>query len=178
MGVVQAVSRPTNDVNGDIGASDLATHVAINGDGYFIVGYTIRDSAMGAYLDYLDPALVTLLCLVALPVPAKILVQNAREVLMFAPDADVQAAVEEKFRIAANALPVDSYEIRMLKMGDTLNVLAHVRLSSSETINSVAVLDEMRRRFREEFDKLDIRVISDVVFTNELPLTDRSGDQS
>ncbi len=41
LGVVQAVSRPTNDVNGDIGASDLATHVAINGDGYFIVGEQI-----------------------------------------------------------------------------------------------------------------------------------------
>ena len=41
LGVVQAVSRPTNDVNGDIGASDLSTHVAINGDGYFIVGEQI-----------------------------------------------------------------------------------------------------------------------------------------
>jgi len=36
-GVVIANSRATNTVQGDILASDVATHVAINGDGYFIV---------------------------------------------------------------------------------------------------------------------------------------------
>lgn len=36
-GVVIANSRATNTVQGDIIASDLATHVAINGDGYFVV---------------------------------------------------------------------------------------------------------------------------------------------
>ncbi len=38
LGVVQAFSRPTNNVQGDISNSDIATYVAINGDGYFIVG--------------------------------------------------------------------------------------------------------------------------------------------
>ena len=36
--MVQAFSRPTNNVQGDISNSDIATYVAINGDGYFIVG--------------------------------------------------------------------------------------------------------------------------------------------
>ena len=36
-GVVIANSRATNTVQGDIIASDQATHVAINGDGYFVV---------------------------------------------------------------------------------------------------------------------------------------------
>lgn len=38
LGVVQAFSRPTNTVQGDISNSDVSTFVAINGDGYFIVG--------------------------------------------------------------------------------------------------------------------------------------------
>jgi len=36
-GVVLASSRPTNTVQGDIQGSNVATHMAINGDGYFIV---------------------------------------------------------------------------------------------------------------------------------------------
>ena len=36
-GVVIANSRATNTVQGDILSSDVATHVAINGDGYFVV---------------------------------------------------------------------------------------------------------------------------------------------
>lgn len=38
LGVVQAFSRPTNAVQGDISNSDSATSIAINGEGYFIVG--------------------------------------------------------------------------------------------------------------------------------------------
>lgn len=37
LGVVNAHSRPTNTIQGDIANSEVPTHVAINGDGYFIV---------------------------------------------------------------------------------------------------------------------------------------------
>ncbi len=36
-GVVLANSRQTNDIQGDIQSSDVNTHMAINGDGYFVV---------------------------------------------------------------------------------------------------------------------------------------------
>jgi len=36
-GSVQGLSRATNTIGGDIKPSDVATHMAINGDGYFIV---------------------------------------------------------------------------------------------------------------------------------------------
>ena len=37
LGVVNANSRPTNDVQGDVSTSDTETHIAINGDG--VVGF-------------------------------------------------------------------------------------------------------------------------------------------
>ncbi len=37
LGVVNAFSRPTNTIQGDIANSDVPTYMAINGDGYFIV---------------------------------------------------------------------------------------------------------------------------------------------
>jgi len=37
LGVVNAFSRPTNNIQGDVANSQVATHMAINGDGYFIV---------------------------------------------------------------------------------------------------------------------------------------------
>lgn len=37
LGVVNASSRPTNTIQGDISNSEVPTHVAINGDGYFII---------------------------------------------------------------------------------------------------------------------------------------------
>ena len=41
LGVVSANSRPTNSVQGDVSISDTETFMAINGDGYFIVGESI-----------------------------------------------------------------------------------------------------------------------------------------
>ena len=41
LGVVNANSRPTNSVQGDVSISDNETYMAINGDGYFIVGESI-----------------------------------------------------------------------------------------------------------------------------------------
>ncbi len=38
LGVVNAFSRPTNTIQGDIGNTDIETFMAINGDGYFIIG--------------------------------------------------------------------------------------------------------------------------------------------
>jgi len=41
LGVVNANSRPTNGVQGDVSTSDTETYVAINGEGFFIVGEAI-----------------------------------------------------------------------------------------------------------------------------------------
>ncbi len=37
LGVVNAFSRPTNTIQGDIANSEVPTHIAVNGDGYFII---------------------------------------------------------------------------------------------------------------------------------------------
>ena len=37
LGVVNAFSRPTNTIQGDIANSEVSTHIAVNGDGYFII---------------------------------------------------------------------------------------------------------------------------------------------
>ncbi|GAB4238375.1 MAG: hypothetical protein Kow0032_24780 [Methyloligellaceae bacterium] len=37
LGVVNAFSRPTNTIQGDIANSEVRTHMAVNGDGYFII---------------------------------------------------------------------------------------------------------------------------------------------
>ena len=37
LGVVNSFSRPTNTIQGDIANSEVSTHIAVNGDGYFII---------------------------------------------------------------------------------------------------------------------------------------------
>jgi flagellar hook protein FlgE len=37
LGVVNAFSRSTNTIQGDVANSEVPTHMAVNGDGYFII---------------------------------------------------------------------------------------------------------------------------------------------
>lgn len=137
----------------------------------FCAGYFIARSPYAGYVDYLDPALVTVLCLLALPIPLRVLVQNGREVLLFAPDRALQDQVDELFRTAAAGLGIEAYRIRMLKMGNTLNILVHARLPHESAV-AVHELDAVRSRFGESLEVLRMRGVADVVFVGDMAFAD------
>ena len=134
----------------------------------FIAGYLLQDGPLGQYLNYLDPGLVTVLCIIALPIPVKVLLNSAREVLLFAPEPALQERVEATFRKATAGLPVNDHCLRMLKMGDTLNILIHVQLQPGCVISGVAELDQMRKQINAELEKLELRVATDVLFVDDM----------
>lgn len=136
----------------------------------FIAGWAIQDTGMAPYLDYLDPAVVALLCLLSLPLPLKILIDNGREVLLFAPDASWQQAVEECFEKALPGFPVESYRIRLLKMGNSLNVLVHVKPGADFELSSLEQLDAIRLKFNAALETMDVKTVADVVFVDDMKL--------
>ena len=134
----------------------------------FILGWLIQDTAYAAYLNYLDPAVVALLCLLSLPVPLKILIENGREVLLMAPDASWQEAVEERFRNAMPDFPVEDYRIRLLKMGNSLNVLVHVKPGPGFDLNGLGQLDEIRLKFNAALETMEVKTIAEVMFVDDM----------
>ncbi|MEH6593632.1 MAG: cation transporter [Halioglobus sp.] len=136
----------------------------------FIFAWAVQDTALGAYLDYVDPAMVAVLCLLSLPIPVKILIENGREVLLFAPDAAWQQAVEECFQQAVPDFPTEDYRVRLLKMGNSLNVLVHVKPSPEFELDSLERLDEIRRKFNQALQSMDVKTVADVVFLNDMKL--------
>ena len=138
----------------------------------FIIGWMIQGTALDAYLNYLDPAVVAILCLVSLPVPIKILIENAREVLLFAPDAHWQQAVEECFIKAAPHFINTDYRIRLLKMGNTLNVLVHIKPPTGFDLRSLDQLDEIRINFNSELETMQVKTAADIVFVGDMKLAE------
>lgn len=138
----------------------------------FVAGYFISTTSMAEYLDYLDPALVAILGLAALPIPIKILFDNGREVLLFAPDPKLTASVEQKIGAAIRDLPGAELTVRLLKMGSTLNILAHVVLPADFSLESVSRLDDIRANITKSLDSMEIACFVDVLFTNDPSLAD------
>ena len=136
----------------------------------FILGWLSFGTPMENYLDYLDPMVVAGLCLVALPVPLKVLWENGREVLLLAPDPALQESVKERVAVALAEFPVRDYRIRMLKLGNIMAVTLHLRPEDDFRIESVADLDRVRIAIEEEFSSLDYEIGLDVVFVNDMDL--------
>jgi predicted Co/Zn/Cd cation transporter (cation efflux family) len=136
----------------------------------FVAGWAMQGTELDVYLPYLDPGMVAILCLLSLPIPLKILIENGREVLLFAPDPSWQQAVEACFEKAVPKFPTEDYRIRLLKMGNSLNVLVHVKPGPGFELSSLNQLDEIRTRFNTELETLEVKTVADVVFIADMKL--------
>ena len=134
----------------------------------FALGWFSIGTPMEQYLDYLDPLVVAGLCLVALPVPLKVLWDNGREVLLLAPDSSVQQVVTERIEGALEEFPVAEHRIRMLKLGNVVAVTLHLRLAEDHEIESIADLDRVREVIEGALASLDYEIGLDVLFVNDM----------
>lgn len=136
----------------------------------FALGWLSLGTSMEPYLDYLDPLVVAGLCMVALPVPLKVLFENGREVLLLAPDQKLQQSVIELIGSALEDFPVMDHRIRMLKMGNVMAVTLHLQPSDDYRIESVSDLDQVRVAIEDALASLDYEIGLDVMFVNDIKL--------
>jgi len=134
----------------------------------FITGYLVRGTSFERYLPYLDPAIVTVLVVIAIPVPLKILLTSMREVLMMAPPKGYQELVHDKIAKSLSSYPIENYRVRLLKMGDTINVLVHARPAADFVFRSWPAMDEIRARLNKDLEELPERAIVDLVFVGDM----------
>lgn len=136
----------------------------------FALGWLSLGTSLERYLDYLDPLVVAGLCLVALPVPLKVLWESGREALLLAPDTEVQQSVIETIEGALWGFPVDDHRIRMLKLGNVVAVTLHLRPSDDYQFTNISDLDQVRRAIEKELASLDFEIGLDVLFVNDIKL--------
>jgi cation diffusion facilitator family transporter len=136
----------------------------------FTLGWLSIGSPLERYLDYLDPMVVAGLCLVALPVPLKVLWENGREVLLLAPPAEVQELVIERIGHALADFQVEDHRIRMLKLGNVMSVTLHLRPADDFRVERIADLDRVRRKIEEALAPLELEIGLDVLFVDDMKL--------
>lgn len=136
----------------------------------FLLGWLAMGTDLEPWIDYLDPGLVLVLCLVALPMPLKVLWNDGREALLLAPDPALQETVKEKIGIAVKDIPVAQYRIRMLKLGNVVALTLHLKLSDDYPIESLGDLDRIRQRIGAALEPVDFEIGLDVLFVSDMSL--------
>ena len=87
-----------------------------------------------------------------------------------APEKALQEEVIARVAKALDGLAVADYRLRMLKMGNTINVLIHIKLGADFELNKIAELDAIRVPVRLEMDAMEGRVTADLVFIDDMQL--------
>jgi len=138
--------------------------------GSFALGWLSLDTALEQHLDYLDPTVVAVLCLMALPIPLKVLWDNGREVLLMAPDPALQQSLITSIEGAIDGFPVSDHRIRMLKLGNVVAVTLHIRPVDDTLLKGIAELDCIRRDIEQSLASLELEAGIDIMFINDMKL--------
>ena len=136
----------------------------------FIGGWFMVESAYADYLDYVDPTLVTVMCVLSLPIPLKLLFMNLREVLLAAPDESLQNEIRDRLFEAFDGMNFADYRIRMVKLGNVMNVLIHVMPEAGASPPPLEAVDARMQKFRKALDDMGLRGACDVVFVSDMSM--------
>jgi len=130
----------------------------------FAIALLLRDGRHAALLPYVDPAVVIILVALSLPIPAKIIRDNWRQLLGRAPDETLQRRVREAVLKAFGGGKACDPRIRMQQIGRFTYLQIYV-LCVDDTAADVRQMDACRKSVHDalagEFDNLAL----DVVFT-------------
>jgi predicted Co/Zn/Cd cation transporter (cation efflux family) len=133
----------------------------------FVVAVVLERLGHDAAVRYVDPVVVTVLCLALLPVPIATIRRNVLELLQRAPPDDVRADVEARVDAALAGLPLRSRRVRAVRVGRTLYVTLVLVVADAFPAATVPDLDRIRARLADALADVASRLTLDVVFTAE-----------
>lgn len=133
----------------------------------FLLAYLIEGTRWEWIIPYADPAVVLVLVALSLPIPYLIIRDGVRELLLGAPDAEIQHQLRQKLE---NALIENGYTVngmRVAKTGRMIYIYTFVLLQKEQSDPSVTEQDAMRTTLTRVVSDLHSGVEVDLFFTRD-----------
>ncbi|WP_339671184.1 cation diffusion facilitator family transporter [Dasania marina] len=138
----------------------------------FIVAWVINQTAYADLAPYVDPLLLVILVVLALPIPGRILLDSLREVILMAPPAKVVNEIEAKLFELLGHIPHQLIELRVTKRGRNTYVMVHFVVTEDFKINSIKELDQIRYDTMAALKLWNPEVVLDILFVQDLALAE------
>ncbi len=133
----------------------------------FTIALFLQQSQWSYLVPYVDPGLLIIIAVVALPVPIKILFSNIREVLYMAPPALFVNELEKQLDDATHDIPLDDYEFRVVKQGRNTFVLVHLMVADDFHFTTVADLDRIREKIDARIINFNPEIVMEILFIKD-----------
>ncbi|HAC63099.1 MAG TPA: cation transporter [Cyanothece sp. UBA12306] len=136
------------------------------GIAFGFVTFTQRTS-WSNLVPYADPIIVTVLVLITLPVPIKIIIESSNQILLGAPESDIQQQLRLVFHNAILDLPCEKYWLRMTQAGQ--NIYLHIFWLIPEEFSKMSLeqLDNIRKEITKTMEESYNDLTIDIIFTQD-----------
>jgi len=130
------------------------------------LGYFLKNSEIAFVIPYLDPAMVVIISIMFLRIPARTFWKNIRELLQFAPDDEVEDKIHETCEFITEKYGFIDALVRVAKTGSSYTIEIDFLLPKNQSDMKVSDLDLIRQ---ELFDliKGDYKMWLTISFTTE-----------
>ena len=131
----------------------------------FIAAFFLRGTDYAHWIPYVDPVLVITMVTLLVPVPLKTLRANLSEVLLAAPDPEVQRRIRDRVEAVLPPGGEEEVSIRMVPVGRFLYLQIHVLVPSGTEARAIDECDAVRLRLYNALNEIYPRLVLDVAFT-------------
>ncbi|TLV03432.1 cation diffusion facilitator family transporter [Dyadobacter luticola] len=130
------------------------------------LGYFLKSTPLAYLIPYLDPAMVAVISVIFLRIPAQTFRKNVRELLQFAPDDEVEDNIHEvSEQICRDYHFLDSW-VRVAKTGKSYTIEIDFLLPKNLSDMPVSKMDEIREQLHDQI-KGDYEMWLNISFTTE-----------
>jgi cation diffusion facilitator family transporter len=134
--------------------------------GVLSLGYFLKNGALAGLIPYLDPAMVVIISILFLRIPAHTFWKNVRELLQFAPDDEVEEKIHEVSEQFRSEYQFLESLVRVVKTGNSYNIEIDFLLPKSLSNMPVSEFDEIRQKLHDQI-KGDYEMWLIISFTTE-----------
>jgi cation diffusion facilitator family transporter len=130
------------------------------------LGYFLKGTSLAYIIPYLDPAMVVIISILFLRIPAKTFWKNVRELLQFAPDDEVEERIHEASEQLAEKYNFTDSLVRVAKTGSSYTIEIDFLLPKHLSNMKVVDLDGIRQELYDQI-KGDYKMWLTISFTTE-----------
>lgn len=133
----------------------------------FLVAYLIEDTRWDWIIPYADPAVVLVLVALSLPIPYLIIQEGLKELLLGAPDAELQQQLRQELGTELIESGYKNHKLRIAKTGRMIYISIFVLLQSKHIDPAVTEQDVMRKTLSRAISDFYPDVEVDLFFTRD-----------
>ncbi len=133
----------------------------------FISAWWLTHSPWPHLATIVDPLILIILGISALPIPFKVMLESLLEVIHKAPDTDLIEALRETLKDALSEVDYQTLELRVSKRGRGLYVLVHVIVRTEFEIRTISDLDNIRKQCNQKLKSKYPNITVDLLFVSD-----------